>query len=133
MSQLRETLNTYLAQATSEDERYSHIPAKEKESIVEKCATVQKWLDDNSARQAERPKNVDPVLLCEEMRKKREEVVYFATPIMTKPKPKPKVETPKGSQTPNGTETPSQRTGANTPNPEAEAGTGPDPSNMDVD
>lgn len=133
MSQLRETLNTYLAQATSEDERYSHIPAKEKESIVEKCATVQKWLDDNSARQAERPKNVDPVLLCDDMRKKREEVVYFATPIMTKPKPKPKVETPKGSQTPNGTETPSQRTGANTPNPDPEARTGPEPSNMDVD
>jgi len=130
MSQLRETINTYLSQATSEEERYAHIPAKEKESIVEKCANVQKWLDDTSARQAERPKNVDPVLLCEEMKKKREEIVYFATPIMTKPKPKPKVETPKGTQTPNGAETPQQGTGTNTPNPEP---AGPEPTNMDID
>jgi heat shock 70kDa protein 4 len=134
MSQLRESINIYLSQATSEDERYSHIPAKEKESIVEKCATAQKWLDDMSAKQAERQKNVDPVLLCEDMKKKREEIVYFATPIMTRPKPKPKVETPKGTQTPNGAETPQQQgTGTNTPNPEPEAGAGPEPTNMDVD
>lgn len=134
MSQLRESINTYLAQATSEDERYGHIAAKDKESIVEKCANAQKWLDDLSAKQAERPKNVDPVLLCDEMRKKREEIVYFATPILTKPKPRAKVETPKGTQTPNGTETPQpQGTGTNTPNPEPEASGGPDPTNMDVD
>jgi len=131
MSQLRETINAYLSQATSEDERYAHIAAKDKESIVEKCATVQKWLDDTSAKQAERPKNVDPVLLCDDMKKKREEIVYFATPIMTKPKPKPKVETPKGTQTPNGAETPQQQgTGTNTPNPEP---AGPEPTNMDID
>jgi heat shock protein 4 len=133
MSQLRETINTYLSQATSEEERYAHIAAKEKESIVEKCATVQKWLDDTSARQAERPKNQDPVLLCDDMKKKREEIVYFATPIMTRPKPKAKVETPKGTQTPNGTETPQQGTGTNTPNPEPEANAGAEPTNMDID
>lgn len=135
MAQLRETLNTFVSQATSEDERFSHIEPKDKQAVVEKCATIEKWLDDQSARQAERPKNVDAVLLCDDMRKKREEVVYFATPIMTKPKPKPKVETPKGTQTPNGTETPGK--GTQTPNSEADMGpvdeAPKEPSNMDVD
>lgn len=139
MAQLRETLNTFVSQAQSTDERYSHIEEKDKQSIIEKCATVEKWLQDQSARQAERPKNVDPILLCDEMKKRREDVVYFATPIMTKPKPKPKVETPKGSATPTGTETPPQ--GTHTPNPEGDMGpveetessAGREPTNMDVD
>lgn len=69
-SQLREALNSFLAQATSEEEKYAHIDAAQKQSIVEKCATVQKWLDDQLARQAERPKNSDPVLTSAEILKK---------------------------------------------------------------
>ena len=40
--------------------------------------------------------------------KRREEVIYFAIPILTKPKPRPvKAETPNGTQTPqSGTQTP---------------------------
>ncbi len=134
MAQLRETLNTFISQATSSDERYSHIDEKDKQSVIEKCATIEKWLDDQSARQAERPKNVDPILLTEDMKKKREDIIYFTTPIMTKPKPKPKVTeaAPKG-ETPNGTDTPTPGTGGTqTPNPEADMGP-TEPTNMDVD
>ena len=63
-SQLRETLNTYLAQATSDEEKYAHIESGDKQSVIEKCATIQKWLDDQLARQAERTKNTDPVVTC---------------------------------------------------------------------
>ncbi|KAF8525524.1 heat shock protein [Hysterangium stoloniferum] len=93
-SQLREAINTLLAQATSSEERYAHLDEKDRQSVVERTATVQKWLDDMVAKQAERPRDADPVLVCEEIEKKREELVYFATPIFNKPKPKPKVETP---------------------------------------
>ena len=108
IAELRTTLNEYLAQATSPDEKYAHIDDKDKNAVVEKCATVQKWLEDQIARQAERAKNEDPVLRVADIVKKREEVVYFAVPILTKPKPKPtKVETPNGTQTPqSGTQTP---------------------------
>ncbi|KAK2460197.1 hypothetical protein APHAL10511_007788 [Amanita phalloides] len=88
---LRETLNTYLNQATSADEKFAHIDAADKQRVVEKVANIQKWLEDTVARQAEKPKNVDPVLTAAEMAKKRDEVVYFAIPIMTRPKPKPPV------------------------------------------
>jgi heat shock protein 4 len=97
---LRETLNLYMSQATSTDDKYSHIDGADKQSVVEKVATVQKWLEDQIARQAEKPKNVDPVLTSAEMGKKRDEVIYFATPIMTRVKPKPAV--PSGTQTPKG-------------------------------
>ena len=96
---------------------------------MEKCATVQQWLDDLVARQSERPKNVDPVLKSSEVLKKREEIIYFATPILTKPKPKPpKVDTPPASETPkSGQQTPGDQP------PPAEAPKDNGPSEMDVD
>ncbi|KAG1889926.1 heat shock protein 70 family [Suillus subluteus] len=138
MAQLRATLNDYISQATSPDEKFAHIADSEKQKVVEKCATVQKWLDDQNARQAEKPKNVDPVLTSVEIGKKREDVIYFAIPILTKPKPKPvKAEGTSGTQTPqSGTQTPDAGTqgppkGEQGP-PKAE-GEAPGPPEMDVD
>ncbi|EJD02916.1 heat shock protein 70 [Fomitiporia mediterranea MF3/22] len=129
-AQLREALNTYYAQATSEEERFAHIDPSEKQTIVEKVATIQKWLDDQLARQAEKPKNADPVVTCGDILKKKDELIYFASPILNKPKPKPKVESTPGS-------------GAQTPKTDPNAGEQKDkkeekandkgPTEMDVD
>jgi heat shock protein 4 len=129
-AQLRETINGYISQATSADERLAHIDEKDKQSIVEKAATIQKWLEDQSVRQAERTKNVDPVLNATEISKKRDELIYFATPILTRPKPKPpKVD---GAETPrSGAETPNPPPKGGTPQPEAKTEEGP--PEMDVD
>ncbi|KAI9442465.1 heat shock protein [Lactarius indigo] len=131
-AQLRETINQYIAQATSTDDRFAHIDEKDKQSIVEKAATIQKWLEDQSVRQSERPKNVDPVLTAAEISKKRDEVIYFATPILTRPKPKPpKVD---GADTPrSGAETPNPPPKGETPQPELNTDEGKGPSEMDVD
>ncbi|KIJ23624.1 hypothetical protein M422DRAFT_39529 [Sphaerobolus stellatus SS14] len=112
-AQLRETINSFLAQAQGNDERYSHIGEQEKQSVVEKAVTIQQWLDDRMVRQQEKPKNVEPVLTAKDIEKKREELIFFATPIMTKLKPKPVVETPpkqeeKKDQPPSGTQTPQE-------------------------
>ncbi|TRM70233.1 heat shock protein 70 family [Schizophyllum amplum] len=128
MAKLRETLNNYMTQATSGEERFAHIADADKQSVVEKVATVQKWLEDQTVRQSERPKNVDPVLTTVDMDKKRDEVIYFATPILTKPKPKPPVVPNTGS----GTQTPKPET----PQPDAdkkEEKKEEGPSEMDVD
>ncbi|KAF9526854.1 heat shock protein 70 family [Crepidotus variabilis] len=134
---LRETLNTYMSQATSADEKYAHIDAKDKQNVVEKVATIQKWLEDQSVRQSEKPKNVDPVLTSAEIEKKRDEVIYFAIPILTRPKPKPPVV----SSTPaSGTQTPKEdpkdkekqpQDGQAPPPPPKDEDKGP--SEMDVD
>jgi len=137
ISNLRESINAYMTYATSNDEKYDHIDPREKESVVEKAANIQKWLDDNVARQAERPQNVDPVLTEEEVEKKRQELIYFATPIFSKLKPKPKTETPppqgqqqQQQQPPSGEGTPS---GWQTPAENGENATINEPSEMDVD
>ncbi|KAH9932520.1 heat shock protein 70 family [Fomitopsis serialis] len=132
ISQLRETINRYMSEATSTDEKYSHIDDKDKQAVVERCATIQQWLEDQIARQSERPKDVDPVLTAADVLKKKDDIIYFSTPILTKPKPKPpKVETP-GTQTPkSGTETPNAQ---QPPQQEGEAPKEPQgPSEMDVD
>ncbi|KAH8813517.1 heat shock protein 70 family [Flagelloscypha sp. PMI_526] len=126
IAQLRETLNAYMNQATSGEEKYSHIDEKDKQSVVEKVATVQKWLEDMVVKQSERPKKTEPVLKVEEIGKKRDEVIYFATPILSKPKPKPPV-IPGGS----GTQTP--QSGTSTPQPPPPAKEDAGPSEMDVD
>jgi len=123
MAQLRETLDQYIAQATSGEERYAHIEEKDKQSIVEKAVTMQKWLGDMVAKQAERPKHLDPVVTTAEIGKKRDEIIYFATPILSRPKPKPKVET--AAPTPRN----------ETPDPAAQQAPPPEtgPSEMDID
>ncbi|KAI0302594.1 heat shock protein 70 [Russula brevipes] len=131
-AQLRETINQYIAQATSAEERFAHIDEKDKQSIVEKAVTIQKWLEDQSVRQTERPKNVDPVLTSAEISKKRDEVIYFASPILTRPKPKPpKVD---GAETPrSGAETPNPPPKGGTPQPETKPEEAQGPPEMDVD
>ena len=131
VSQLRETINKYMADATSPEEKYSHIDEKDKQTIVEKCATIQQWLEDQIARQTERAKNVDPVLTSAEVTKRRDEIIYFATPILSKPKPK--VTTTPGQDTPkSGQQTPQTNPDQQQP-PPAEEPKDNGPPEMDVD
>lgn len=131
MAHLRETLEQYVQHATSSEERYAHIDEKDKQTIVEKAATIQKWLGDMVAKQAERPKDIDPIVTTEEIGKKRDELIYFATPILSRPKPKPKVET--AAPTPRN-ETPDPANQQAPPPPEGAAPEQPSvPSEMDVD
>jgi heat shock 70kDa protein 4 len=123
ISALRDTINTYMNQAQSGDEKFSHIEEKDKQTVIEKAATVQKWLEDNIVRQSERPKNVDPVLTASEISKKRDEVINVAIPILTKPKPKPKVEPTTDAPKPEGE---SKQEPPRTEEPKG-------PSEMDVD
>jgi heat shock protein 4 len=127
IANLRETLNNYMSQATSTDEKYAHIDPKDKQSVVEKVATIQQWLEDQNVRQSERAKNVDPILTSAEIEKKRDELIYFAIPILTKPKPKPVVTPASGTQTPKPQTPPAPEA------PPAAKEEDQGPSEMDVD
>ncbi|KAI0032708.1 heat shock protein 70 [Vararia minispora EC-137] len=129
-ARLRESVNYYQNEASSPDDKYAHIDEKDRQSVVEKAVTIQKWLEDQSIRQMERPKNVDAVLTSAQIEQKRDELIFFATPILSRPKPKPpkvdaNADTPKsGQQTPN-------------PPPQAEQqqeeASANEPTEMDVD
>ena len=83
------------------------------------------------ARQAEKPKNVNPVITSSEMNKRREEVVYSSAAIMNRPKPKPKVS---DSQPASGQQTPKEDGGAKKEEKmDVENEDGPSIEEMDVD
>ncbi|KAF9931348.1 adenyl-nucleotide exchange factor sse1 [Linnemannia zychae] len=93
--ELREAINHLMAEATSSEEKYAHIPEEEKNSIVEKCSKAQTWIENKLERQSMMKKYEVPAFTSAEVRKQRDDIVYFATPILNKPKPKPVVvETP---------------------------------------
>lgn len=98
--ELNETLATLMASATSGDEKTSHLsevgrrmrnlfswmgggtddgfarPSQEElQRVIEKVATTQKWLDDQSFRQSERTKDQDAALTSAEIKKRQEEVL----------------------------------------------------------
>ena len=80
-SALREAINKYMEMAQGGDEQYSHISDEDKQKVIEKCATVAKWLDDGLYKQSEMPKNADPKILSADMLKKKDEIIYFCHPM----------------------------------------------------
>lgn len=126
---MRESINLFLSQASSSEERFDHIDQKDKDAVIEKAATLQQWLDDLVARQAEKPKNVDPILTSKEVLKRRDDLIYFANPIFNKPRPQAKTAdaTPNTQTPPTGQDTP--KDGTQTPANEAPN----EPTEMDVD
>ncbi|KAG0215956.1 adenyl-nucleotide exchange factor sse1 [Mortierella sp. GBA30] len=123
--ELRETINQLMAQATSTEEKYAHIPEEEKNSIVEKCSKAQTWIENKEERQTMTKKYETPVITSAEIRKQRDELVYFATPILNKPKPKPVVVEPTPEATPSSTPSPEPKTTPETKHDESK--------DMDID
>lgn len=91
---LRETIQRLTQEAMSTDEKYSHILPHEKQDIVERCERAGRWMDEQNAKQAKVPKNEPAVLSSRDIKKEEEAIIYFANPILNKPKPAPKVEEP---------------------------------------
>lgn len=91
-SQLREAINKYMEMAQGGDEQYSHISEDDKQKVIEKCATVAKWLDDGLYKQSELPKNADPKIVSADMLKKKDEVIYACHPMyVSHPPPPPRL------------------------------------------
>lgn len=98
--ELREVINFFLSAAQNGEEKYAHISDEDKQKVIEKCATIQHWLEDQVARQSEKPKNVDPIFTSADLQKKKDDVQYSCASIMNRPKPKTSTETPSGTETP---------------------------------
>lgn len=92
---LRATLQRLQEEAMSSDDKYAHIPAAEKQDIVDRLDRARRWLDDQLAKQEKVPKFDTPVVLSRDIAAEENAVIAFATPILNKPKPQPKPEEPK--------------------------------------
>lgn len=94
-AQLREVVNKYMSVFENEPEKYDHLSDDDKTKVIEKAANASKWLEDFMFKQSELPKNVDPKLTSAEILKKKDDVIYVCTPILSKPKPRVQPEQPK--------------------------------------
>lgn len=98
-SALRETINMFMSAVQGGDAKYDHLTEDDKSKVVEKCATVEKWLSDSLIRVQEQEKNKDPKVTVADMNAKRDDVLYTCNPIINKPKPKaPPAPTPSADQ-----------------------------------
>jgi heat shock protein 4 len=87
-SALRDTIAMFNEAVQGGDAKYEHLSDDDRTKVLEKCATVEKWLSDNLIRVQEQPKDADPKITTAEMNKNRDDVLYTCNPIINKPKPR---------------------------------------------
>ncbi|KAJ2520621.1 adenyl-nucleotide exchange factor sse1 [Coemansia sp. RSA 1939] len=91
--ELRDIIAQWADRATSQEERYAHITAEERQKVIDRIEKTQEWLDERLEKQSARKKWDAPVIFASEIKKERESLVFFANPIMSRPKPaEPKPE-----------------------------------------
>ncbi|KAJ1742547.1 adenyl-nucleotide exchange factor sse1 [Coemansia sp. RSA 1086] len=113
--ELRDTIAQLADRATSQEERYSHITQEERQKVINRVEQVQEWLDERLEKQSQKQKWDAPVVFANEIRKQREDLVYFTTPILNRPKPQPKPEEKPEEKTESGSATPAAENQNNTP------------------
>lgn len=94
IDQLVYCINSFREAALSKDPRFDHIDIEEKQKVVNECSEAETWLREKKQQQDALPKQANPVLLSSDIKKKAEALDRFCKPIMTKPKPAPKPQTP---------------------------------------
>ncbi|XP_051180858.1 heat shock 70 kDa protein 15 [Lolium perenne] len=100
LEQLGYCIRSFREAALSNDQKFDHIDIVEKQKVVNECSAAENWLLEKKQEQDALPKHANPAFLVSEVKKKAEALDRFCKPIMTKPKPAPKPQTPPPSETP---------------------------------
>ncbi|VAH15205.1 unnamed protein product [Triticum turgidum subsp. durum] len=99
LEQLVYCIRSFREAALSGDQKFDHIDESEKQKVNE-CSDAETWLTEKKQQQDALPKHANPVLLVSDIKKKAEALDRFCKPIMTKPRPAPKPQTPPPAETP---------------------------------
>ena len=101
VSTLQQTIERYKGwlNASSTDEKYSHITDEERSKGYTKCDEASSWLYEMLDKQGSRALTDDPAFSVSQINAMVKEVGYVVNPILNKPKPKPKSE-PKATPEP---------------------------------
>jgi len=94
VQQLVYCISSFRNAAMSTDPRFDHIDQAEKQKVMKECTEAEHWLREMMHHQDSLPKHATPILFSADVRKKAEALDRFCKPIMTKPKPTPKQQTP---------------------------------------
>ncbi|KAJ3070834.1 adenyl-nucleotide exchange factor sse1 [Podochytrium sp. JEL0797] len=126
----REYANDIAIKLAAEDDRYAHIDAADMAKVKKELDTKLAWLNAGLAKINEQAKSVDPAIKVADINMEKESLSYVVTPILNKPKPPPKVETPPVEETEKdalGNDVPKSEPVADAEEKKEE------PANMDVD
>jgi len=91
---LRNAIEHYRVAATSNDVKHEHIEAQEKTKVLDKCAELEKQINEQMAKQDLQPKHIDPLITCADILKKKSDLERFSNDILNKPKPEPPKQPP---------------------------------------
>ncbi|CAM0957480.1 unnamed protein product [Alopecurus aequalis] len=100
LEQLVYCIRSFREAALSNDQKFDHIDVAEKQKVINECSAVETWLIEKKQQQDALPKHANPAVLVSDLKKKAEALDRFCKPIMTKPKPAPKPQTPPPLETP---------------------------------
>merc|ERR1712038_122045 len=94
MSVLQRTVEKYQSwvNTSAAEEQYSHITDEEWTKVREVCDSTSSWMYEAMDKQGSLSLSENPVVTVAEINGKSNEITKIASPIMHKPKPKPKVE-----------------------------------------
>jgi len=96
---LVDAISHWQTEASSTDEKYSHIDKADKDKIIADVAAARDWFTQQRAKQDSAAKTVNPVLLASDIIARKNNLDKIARTILSKPKPKPKpVEEPKPAE-----------------------------------
>ncbi|KAJ1848725.1 adenyl-nucleotide exchange factor sse1, partial [Coemansia sp. RSA 2708] len=80
--ELRDAIAQLADRAASQEEKYAHITQEERQKVIDRIERVQEWLDDKVEKQSLKKKWDAPCVFASEVKRQREELVYYATPIL---------------------------------------------------
>lgn len=109
IERLQGVLARYSQLAKSAEEKYAHIPAEDRQKLQKEIHDTERWLHANISEQDKLSPADNPVLTCELIRQRGQQLEQFGNSIMNKPKPKPaapKKEEPKQEAPAAGAEQP---------------------------
>jgi len=112
MSMLQKTIEKYTSwlNTSAGDENYAHITDVERASCSDKLDKASAWMYDMLDKQGGLAANVDPAVTVEKIYGMNKEVNDVASPIVNKPKPKPKAKVDEKKQEDNNAAAEEQKT-----------------------
>jgi heat shock protein 4 len=95
VNSLLNTIQEHVDFVNSQDEKYAHISAEDRQKVAEKINEIRSWFDVELAKQSKLTSTQNPSLTLYNVNLKNNELRSFARPIINKPKPAPPKEEPK--------------------------------------
>uniref|UniRef100_A0A3Q4GMM4 Heat shock protein 4a n=1 Tax=Neolamprologus brichardi TaxID=32507 RepID=A0A3Q4GMM4_NEOBR len=86
----------------AKDELYDHLDELEVTRVDKQVNDAMVWMNSKMNQQNNQDLTVDPVVKVTEIKAKTKELYASCNPVLSKPKPKPKVEPPNEEKTENG-------------------------------